>query len=481
MDRLLVIDDDPLIQALVSRGLTGPGCAVRVASSAEEGLAGFRAERPDVVLLDVNLPDESGLDVFRQIRAIDGTVPVIFITASSASGQAIEAIKLGSYDYLVKPLHLKRVEDVVGHALKTRRLMSVPVAVGKDAEGRPADALIGACPAMQEVYKAIGRVARYDVNVLIHGETGTGKELVARAIYQHSQRANTTFLAINCAAIPEGLLESELFGHEKGAFTGADRQHIGKFEQCNGGTLFLDEIGDMPLAIQAKILRVLQEKQFQRLGGREVVVTDVRVLAATHRDLEQAVARQAFRGDLYYRLNGFSIELPPLRERGEDVELLLKHLLRRYSQEMGREVSDFAADTLLLLKRYPWPGNVREMQNVVRQALLLCTGPVILPAYLPRGVRELAGPPTIPDPRADDWETFVTEGLGQEHPDLYAKALERMERALLGCVLRHTAGHQTRAAELLGITRGSLRHKLRSLGITAQVNPAAGEEEEIDS
>jgi two-component system nitrogen regulation response regulator GlnG len=466
MDRLLVIDDDPLLQTLITGGLAGPGCAVRVASSGQEGLALFAAERPDVVLLDIHLPDGYGLDVFRQLQMLDGTVPVIFITASGDSSLAIEAIKLGSHDYLVKPLYVARVQDVVNQALKTRKLMSVPVMVGAPDDGRRADAMIGACSAMQEVYKAIGRVAPYDVNVLIRGETGTGKELVARAIYQHSHRANKTFLAINCAAIPESLLESELFGHEKGAFTGADRQQIGKFEQCNGGTLFLDEIGDMPLATQAKILRVLQEKQFQRVGGREVVVTDVRVLAATHRHLEQAVARETFRGDLYYRLNGFSIELPPLRERVGDVNLLLEHLLRRFGKELGREVTGFTPPALRCLMRYPWPGNVREMQNVVRQALLLCTGPVIVPEHLPRVVREFSPPGgEPPEPCPDEWEAFMAERLLQDHPELYARALERMERGLLSCVLRHTGGHQTRAAELLGITRGSLRHKLRNLGI----------------
>src|SRR5262245_44844144 len=477
MDRLLVIDDDPLIQTLLAESLSGPTCTVTVAPSAREGLARFPAQRPDLVLLDIHLPDSSGLELFRELLRIDGTVPVIFITASAASDLAIEAIKLGSFDYLVKPLDLARVEELVGRALRQRRMMSVPVRVGTFHDNGSGDAFIGTCPAMQEVYKAIGRVAPYDVNVLVRGETGTGKELVARAIYQHSRRSGRTFLAINCAAIPEALLESELFGHEKGAFTGADRQHIGKFEQCNGGTLFLDEIGDMPLALQAKILRVLQEKQFQRVGGRQTLTTDVRVIAATHRDLEEAVTRETFRGDLYYRLNGFSIELPPLRERGGDLKVLVDHLLRRFGAELGREVAGVAPETMALLKGYPWPGNVRELQNVLRQALLLCTGGLVLPEHLPRALRGRPGAGGVGAAEAASgyWDEFLQEGLKRDDPDLYARALEQMERGLLTCVLRHTNGHQTRAAELLGITRGSLRHKLRALNIEVE---QVGDEQE---
>jgi two-component system nitrogen regulation response regulator GlnG len=470
MDRLLVIDDDPLVRAHLSSTLADPRRAIAAAKTGLEGLASFRNERPDVVLLDIHLPDRSGLELFRELQAIDGTVPIIFITASTDSARVIEAIKLGSYDYVVKPIDLARVKDLVERGVRMRRMMSVPVAVGASSDPG-ADALIGVCPAMQEVYKAIGRVAPYDVNVLISGESGTGKELVARAIYQHSRRSGHTFLAINCAAIPGSLLESELFGHEKGAFTGADRQHIGKFEQCNGGTLFLDEIGDMPLPLQSKILRVLQEKQFQRVGGRQTLTTDVRVLAATHRDLERAVARETFRGDLYYRLNGFSIELPALRNRGSDLKVLVDHLLLRFGSELGREVTGVAPEAMALLKRYPWPGNVRELQNVLRQALLLCTGGLVLPEHLPRVVRDQ---PAVTEAGAEagvdgaSWDGFLREGLKRDKPELYARALEQMERGLLSCVLRHTNGHQTRAAELLGITRGSLRHKLRALGIEAE-------------
>ena len=266
--------------------------------------------------------------------------------------------------------------------------MRVPAVIPEGGEAKEdADALLGRCPAMQEVYKAIGRVAPQDVTVLILGESGTGKELVARAIYHYSSRAKGPFLAINCAAIPETLLESELFGHEKGAFTGADRKRIGKFEQCHGGTLFLDEIGDMTPLTQTKILRVLQEQEFERVGGNEPIKADVRVIAATNRDLEKMVAEGTFRGDLYYRLNVFTIKLPPLRERGDDLPLLAEHFVRRFGRELKKDVRGIAPEAMELLRRYPWPGNVRELQSVIKQALLQATGPVLLPEFLPAAVR----------------------------------------------------------------------------------------------
>ena len=281
------------------------------------------------------------------------------------------------------------VASVVGEALEVSRRMREPTLVAETAPDPDVeDAILGSCPAMREVYKAIGRVAAQDVPVLITGESGTGKELVARAIYQHGPRGKAAFLALNCAAIPESLLESELFGHEKGAFTGADRRRIGKFEQCNGGTLFLDEIGDMPLALQAKILRVLQEQTFERVGGNETIRTDVRLIAATHRDLKAWSAEGRFRPDLYYRLGVFNIHLPPLRERGDDLRLLVERYLRRYSRELGREVRELAPETLERLRSYRWPGNIRELQSVLKQALLRASGTVLLPAFLPEPLGE---------------------------------------------------------------------------------------------
>src|SRR6516162_1232264 len=317
MGRLLLVDDDPaMIHDQVTHALGPEGMRIDVARTAEEGLRQVAAQLPDIILLHVHLPDQSGLEAYQRIRQIDGRIPVIFITWAATADTAIEAMKEGAHDYLFKPLDLARLRSVVVQALELGRLMRRPAVV---AETPPAedegDAIIGRCPAMAEVYKAIGRVAAQNVITLITGESGTGKELVARAIYQHSTRARAPFLAINCAAIPESLLESELFGHERGAFTGADRKRIGKFEQCNGGTLFLDEIGDMTPLTQTKILRVLQDGQFERVGGNETIKTDVRVIAATNRDLRKLIAEGRFRQDLYYRMNVYTIYLPPLRER----------------------------------------------------------------------------------------------------------------------------------------------------------------------
>jgi len=337
MAHLLLIDDDPaVIPEQVRQAFTAPRYRVEVAETGAEGLERVRAELPDVILLDLRLPDQSGLEVYQQIRQIDARIPVIFITMAKAADAAIEAMKQGAYDYLFKPLDLNQLRRIVGEALEVARRMREPAVLAETAADPDMDgAIVGSCPAMREVYKAIGRVTAQNVPVLITGESGTGKELVARALYQHGPRAKAPFLALNCAAIPESLLESELFGHEKGAFTGADRRRIGKFEQCNGGTLFLDEIGDMPLALQAKILRLLQEQAFERLGGHETVRTDVRLIAATHRDLTAWSAEGKFRPDLYYRLGVFTLHLPPLRERGDDLVMLVQHFLRRFSRELG--------------------------------------------------------------------------------------------------------------------------------------------------
>jgi two-component system nitrogen regulation response regulator GlnG len=335
---------------------------------------------------------------------------------------------------------------------------------GGPADDR-ADAIVGSCPAMQEVYKAIGRAAPQDVTVLIAGETGTGKELVARALYQHGRRADRPFLAINCAAIPETLLESELFGHEKGAFTGADRRRIGKFEQCQGGTLFLDEVSDMTPLTQSKVLRLLQEKRFERLGGNETVHADVRILAATNADLGVAVAEGRFRQDLYYRLSAYTIHLPPLRARGGDLDLLVEHYVGRYAREMGKDVQSVAPEAMGTLRRHDWPGNVRELQSVLRQALLNATGTVLLPEFLPPGLGPPAADAPADHPADAALEEFIDARVRDGSEALYAEALRRLERTLLGRVLRHTGGNQLRAARILGITRGSLRTKLRDLGI----------------
>jgi two-component system nitrogen regulation response regulator GlnG len=321
---------------------------------------------------------------------------------------------------------------------------------------------------MGEVYKAIGRVAVQNMPVLITGESGTGKEMIARAIHAHSSRAHAPFLALNCAAIPDNLLESELFGHEKGAFTGAERRRIGKFEQCDGGTLLLDEIGDMPLALQAKILRLLQDQSFERVGGNETIRTNVRVIASTHRDLKAWSAEGKFRPDLYYRLGVFTIRLPPLRERGDDLPLLVQHHLRRFSQELGREARQAAPETLDLLRRYDWPGNIRELQSVLKQALLRATGPILLPTFLPESFGQQGGPATASRAgEKNDSETFVLpHRFADDACELYADTHRQVDRFLLPRVLNFTQGNLRQAAQLLGIARQTLRLKLRELGLS---------------
>jgi DNA-binding NtrC family response regulator len=481
MAHVLLIDDDPvLIPEQVRQAFPGPRYRVEVAGTGAEGLDRVRAGPPDVILLDLRLPDQSGLEVYQGIRRIDARIPVIFVTLAKTADVAIEAMKQGAYDYLFKPLDLHQLRRVVGEALEVARRMREPAVLLETAPDSDVDgAIVGSCPAMLEVYKAIGRVAAQNVPVLITGESGTGKELVARAIYQHGARAKAPFLALNCAAIPEQLLESELFGHEKGAFTGADRRRIGKFEQVSGGTLFLDEIGDMPLALQAKVLRLLQDQSFERLGGNETIQTDVRLIAASHRDLNAWSAEGKFRPDLYYRLGVFTIHLPPLRERGEDLPLLVQHYLRRFSRELGRDIREVDAKAMERLRNNPWPGNIRELQSVLKQALLQASGTVLLPAFLP----ELAGGPgesgSEAPPGADlDLEAFLRQRLGPDAQDLYADAHRQVDRVLLPRVLEYTKGNQHQAARLLGIARQTLRGKLRDLGLHITQSVETDEDDE---
>jgi DNA-binding NtrC family response regulator len=470
MSTLLVIDDDRAVPFLIERALQGSGVNVLPAKSVQEGL-NLLDRQPDVVLLDIMLPEGSGLEAVRKIQARDPKLPIIFITAGGTSDTTIEAMKLGAYDYLLKPLDLPKLKDLVDRAMEIRRLMQVRVEL--PSNGKPSldgDQIIGRSPAMCEVFKAIGRVAPQNVTTLINGESGTGKELVARAIYHHSARSSEKFLALNCAALPETLLESELFGHEKGSFTSANFRRIGKFEQCSKGTLFLDEVGDMSPLLQSKILRVLQEKRFERVGGNETIETDVRVIAATNRDLKEMVAKGTFREDLYYRLNGFTIKLPPLRERGDDIMCLLEHLLSKFARELNKpDVHGISPEALDIMTHYSWPGNVRELEAVIRQSLLNTTGNVILPDFLPDHVRVgtqsiVAAAPAENAPPSD-LRPFIDECLRRGSEDMYASSVEMMERYLLTRVLRHAQGNQSQAARMLGITRGSLRNKMRALRI----------------
>jgi two-component system nitrogen regulation response regulator GlnG len=480
---LLAVDDDSLTLDCFQYLFPKEQVKVLTASTASGGLKHFSEQKPDVVVLDVRLPDLSGLEAFRRFHEIDAKVPIILMTGHGSAETAIEAMRLGAYEYVLKPLDPEPLRELISRAFAISRLMRVPAKVVEPGSPDTAsDTLIGDTPAMQEVYKAIGRVASQDVTVLILGESGTGKELVARAIYHYSKRSNGPFLAINCAAIPETLLESELFGHEKGAFTGADRKRIGKFEQCDGGTLFLDEIGDMTPLTQTKILRVLQDKQFERVGGNEPIKTDVRIITATNRNLEAMIAAGEFRSDLYYRLNVYTIRLPALRERNEDLPLLADYFLKRYSRQLGKAIRSISPEALAFLNRYGWPGNVRELQSVLKQAILQASGPMLVPEFLPPAIRGQADSTSTSmsaeSTNLADLTRFVQQRLEADSTDLHAEFLAVTERQLLLQVLRHTENNLTQAARILGISRVTLRNKLASLGYSLERSTTVADDDQ---
>jgi DNA-binding NtrC family response regulator len=476
--RIVLIDDDEVfLPAQVRQALSASRTEITSAKTGAAGVDLVRGDRPDLVLLGLRLPDQAGFAVYEEIRAIDALVPVIFLASAVSADSAIEAMRRGACDYLCKPLDVRRLQQAVVEALSVacdrRHLVDVPE---DDAEIDGRATFIGRSQAILEVCKAIGLVSAQDVAVLIIGETGTGKEVAARALHRHSARAAAPFLALNCAAIPENLLESELFGHERGAFTGADRRSVGKFEQCSGGTILLDEIGDMPLHLQAKILRLLQEQVFQRVGGNDTIRTDVRVIAATHRDLCTLVSEGRFRADLFYRLAVCTIGLPPLRERRDDLPLLAHHFLSQYGRELGRDVRDIAPAAMEQLCAYAWPGNVRELQSVLKQALLRARGRVLRPAFLPDLSRRAGGP--APSTEHLDLDGFISGHLGPETNDLYDVTHREVDRLLLARAIEHANGSQRQAAQLLGISRQTMRFRLRTLAMrvarTVAANDGAG-------
>jgi two-component system nitrogen regulation response regulator GlnG len=476
MPSLLVVDDEPNVLYSFTKALGSDALEVVTALTGQEGTELVERKRPDVVILDVRLTDMSGLEAFDQIRQIDPRVPVIVITAHAKTETAIEAMKRGAFEYLLKPVDLKKLRDVVARAINLSRLRHVPAVFGEatqpEAPETPVDRIVGRSPAMQDVYKAIGRVASQDMTVLIQGESGTGKELVARAIYHHGSRSQEPFLTINCAAIPETLLESELFGHERGAFTGADRLRIGKFEQAGRGTIFLDEIGDMTTATQAKVLRLLQEQRFERVGGNQTIETQVRVIAATNQNLEELVAAGRFRQDLFYRLKVFTIALPPLRERPGDLPLLVEHFIRLFNQRLGKEVRSVAPEVMHQLGKHDWPGNVRELESAIKYALVHTVGDVLtLDCLAERLCTETSAPRfTQATDQAGPLEVaaLVDNLLRTGELEIHRKVTLAVERVVLDAVLRHVKGNQLQASELLGISRNTLRVKLRALGMAIE-------------
>jgi len=462
--RILLIEDDASIVGGLKKELQAEGYEVAVAERGDKGLAQAKAEPFDVVITDLKMPGLSGLELVEQLHAAKPKLPIILVTAFGTTDSAIEATKLGAYDYLLKPFDMAELLDLVAKSVACNRLMSEPVAMGEARSNQ--SAIIGNSRAMQAVYKEIGRVAATAVTVLIRGGTGTGKELVARAIYQHSSRAAQPFIAVNCAAIPETLLESELFGHERGAFTGAHARRVGRFEQANHGTLFLDEIGDMSLSTQVKLLRVLQEKYIQRVGGNEKIPVDVRVLAATHRDLETALKETQFREDLFYRLSGVTITLPPLSHRPEDIPDLVKYFMQRSCGEVGVDAPSIQPEAIAFLQNQAWPGNVRELENVVRQALLLARNyPIGLEhareAYARTRKSVLISDQSI----AGYFSELLAKAQRGEVEGVHARMSEEMERELFTRAIQLAEGNQARAARWLGVTRTTMREKLIHFGL----------------
>ena len=479
MGRLLIVDDEKDVHYSFRRMLRRETeLEVLSAYSAEEALTLLAHDSAvDMVIMDIRMGGLSGLEALEQIQGQDirNKPLVIMMTAYSTADAAIEATKLGAFDYVMKPFNVDKMLSLIQEALHARQAMQRVVTLASDEDREEdSDRIVGTHPSMQSVYKMIGRVASTDATILIQGESGTGKELVARAIYHHSNRRERMFLPLNCAAIPENLLESELFGHERGAFTGAVDRRLGKFEQCNRGTLFLDEIGDISFSLQGKILRLLEDGRFQRLGGSTWIETDVRILAATHRDLERMVEQGKFREDLYYRLNVVSIAIPALRDRKEDIPELVQFFIRKYSSRYGRGRKGLHSDAIAKLMEYPWPGNVRQLENAVKRAMVISRGDMLLPDdFL---LREPASTekkdhekletlkPNVPS--AERLETLLKE-LFQE---LAASPppegmLPVIESSLVEKALRFTQGNQVQASRLLGLSRNTLRARMKERGL----------------
>lgn len=464
MARILVVDDDPDVHYSFKRLLSDEQLQILSSESGEEALARLEKEKVDLVLMDVRMGGLSGLETLKRLKERHARVPVIIMTAYGTTETAIESMKHGAFDYIQKPFDIAKLKGAINSGLALSRSMQEVVRF--PLTGRlpdKGDAIVGNSEVMQELYKRIGQVAASDVTVLLTGERGTGKELVARAIYQHSRRAQRPYLPINCAAIPTELLESELFGHERGAFTGAHHRKIGKLEQCHGGTLFLDEIGDMPIPTQAKLLRVLQDRTFERVGGAERIQVDVRLIVATNKDLEELIGQGRFRADLYDRLNVVRLHLPPLRERKEDIPLLVDYFLRRFRKELNRNARGISRKALDKLVAHSWPGNVRELQNVLQRGLVLARGETL-------GEEDIE---LVPRQRTEDIRQDALQF--KEHLEAIfnlwralggsKNLLEKMEREFIRKALEETKGNQSQAARLLGINRNTLRNKIKAYGI----------------
>jgi two-component system, NtrC family, nitrogen regulation response regulator GlnG len=469
---ILVADDEASVRWVLAKALEESGHKVVQAESGVEALHCMRTQHIDAAFIDLRMPGHTGLEVLTEARASSIEAPIIIVTAQDTMDNAIEAMKQGAFDYVTKPFNIEEVRAIAARALDMVRMSADLSRLQRETRKRyePGVALIGSSQAMREIYKTIGRVADTDATVLIQGESGTGKDLIAKVLHYHSSRWSSPFVALNCSAIPRDLLESELFGYERGAFTGALEQRAGKFEQADGGTLLLDEIGDMPLELQTKLLRVLQEREVTRLGGNQVIPVTCRVLAATNQPLDRAVQQGRFREDLYFRLNVVPIRVPPLRERRSDIEDLIDFFLEKMNAEMGTRVSAISPDARAKLVAHDWPGNVRELENTLIRSAVLAAGPTLLPQDL-----LLSSEPTAAVQQGDGTlEDLIRRKLGElfrrgggaiEEGDLYANLLEHLERPLIELTLEKTGGNQLQAAALLGINRNTLRKKISALGI----------------
>ncbi len=454
--RVWVNDDDEAIRFVLERALSRADYQVTTFAAVSELNAALAKGSPDVILTDIRLPDADGLTVLDALRAEQREIPVIAMTGFSDLDQAVTAFQKGVFDYLPKPFDLDQVLSVVASAVAHRPASTRP------APREPDSRMIGDSPAMQEVFRTIGRLSRSNISVLITGETGSGKEVVARALHEHSPRCNGPFVAINTAAIPSELLESELFGHERGSFTGAHTRRHGRFEEAAGGTLFLDEIGDMPLTLQTRLLRVLAEGDYYRVGGRDLLKADVRVIAATHQDLDEHIANGSFREDLYHRLNVITISMPPLRDRVSDIPALAEHFLEQAALEMGLEVKTLRPETVNLLKSQPWPGNVRQLQNVCQQLCVMAPGEQVFPEDLPA---ELSSAPGSGGAEGGRWQEqlrgWVRKALQADQADLMSTVRDEMEQVLFDEALDYTGGKRVDAAKVLGVGRNTLTRKLK--------------------
>ncbi len=480
MQKLLIVDDEKNMQAVLERMLTQDGLHVFTANNGKEAIKLVKKEQPQVVLMDMQMPEMDGMTAFKEIKKLDSKKLIIMMTGFGTTETAIEAMQLGAYDYVTKPFDIPKLKGVVDSALSASTLMEEVVTLtDKNESTKNVDlnvkSIIGMSEPMQNIYKSIGQVANSSVSVLITGESGTGKELISRALYHYSDRSDKPFLAINCAAIPENLLEAELFGYEKGSFTGADERKIGKFELCNGGTIFLDEIGDMPMHTQVKILRVLQEGEFERVGGSETLSTNVRIISATNKNLKEEIKKGNFREDLFYRLNVLQISVPSLRERKEDILDLVKYFLNRFNSEFGKNIVDIPKKYLDKLSSYSWPGNVRELENVIKRSVVTTVGDSLMLAADFHSVKNINEEPTTNNSHSaifdenislselidNTAETLLekTLALPDDNPNRES-LLEQLEKPLIIKANAKLKGNQVKIAKLLGITRNTLRNRL---------------------